>query len=236
MRDPSPADAALEGLLEELVDRMAHQVKNPLQAIVVSLEVIRLRGPRATGTAWEREVARFVERIESSVGEIDRRLKLLLAVARAGGERPGAVPLARRIRDLVGAVGLEPPPEIRLEGEVGEAVVTARPGHLVALLHLLLEGIRSRSSAGKPGELRLRGEEGHVVLDVRLPGAHAGSDGGAAPEPGSAAAASPPVPAAPDAPHPEDRERMERLVESAGGALEVLPGDDVWMRVRLPRS
>lgn len=206
---PAPATEALDGVLEELVDRMAHQIRNPLQAVVVNLEVLRLRGPRADAGTWEGEMSPFVEAIEGSVGHLERRLGLLVAVARAGDEDPEAIPLADRIRDLVGALGLEPAPAVRFEGPAGEAAVSARPGHLVALLHLLLEAVRTRGPSDRGGSLHLREEEGRVILEARLP----------EPPPSS----------------PEARERMATLAAAAGGTLEVDAERGTRVRLAFPR-
>lgn len=183
------------------VDRAWHQLSNPLHAIVVNLEAIRVK------TAGMEELEPFLRAVQANVERLDRRLRLLVSVARrgSGGERLQERSLARLARDVAVTLGLE-----GVEGEVvlelpedETLLVRAREGSLVAcLVRFLLdvqEGspdrvVRSRvrdrrvdlEGSVLPGRLerlgRLAGEAGGELE----PGA---DDGGGPAEEGECAAA-----------------------------------------------
>lgn len=149
----------LDAVLREMVDRMAHQLKNPLQAVVVNLEVIR--GRVAAGAAGE-ELEPFASAVEGSVRVLDRRLHLLVMLSRAEGEEPVRVDPLELAVDLVGALHLdrEPAPVVVAGAEREEdargGTVRLRPGHFVACAARLLDLARTRARgqvtvAGRPG-------------------------------------------------------------------------------------
>lgn len=125
-------------LLGEAVERMAHQLKNPLQAVAVNLEVIRGRVRRELPDLWE-GLDRFGRAVDDNVELLDRRLRLLLALGRRGpdDELREADP-AELARDLAAALRLdEEPPGVEVvddDGEGGGLAARLRPGHLLALL------------------------------------------------------------------------------------------------------
>lgn len=156
--------AEAEGsVLVEAVDRIAHQLKNPLQAISVNLEVVRLRAGE------DGETDRLTRVMDDAVRTLDRRIRLLVALARRSPEEPvRVVDLASFVRETVAAfrlddrehgrdVALRTPP-----GEVGP--VTVRPGQLVALVMALSEA--PTVGARSPRVLRVAGDGENGVLAV----------------------------------------------------------------------
>lgn len=133
-------------LLAEAVERMAHQIKNPLQAVAMNLEVIRTRARKEAPELW-RELERFAGAVDQNVELLDRRLRLLLVLGRRSpDDRLRELDPASLARDFAAALRLdEEPPGVRVEAEEGGLAARARPGHLLALL---LESWRRAARAG----------------------------------------------------------------------------------------
>lgn len=208
---PSSEDRHPSGALAEVVDRMAHQLRNPLQAVMVNLEVLRARVRNDAPELWE-ELERFASAVDQNAALLNTRLELLVKMARGtSDEEPGAVDLAALCRDLVTAVGFDQEePEVSVRGQGVPA--RARRGRLVELLYLLLRETRRGAAGGAGGdgvEVRVEAEGGEASLEVR---------GGAVGTPEDAGAG--------------DAERWEELARQAGGAL-TLPGGDGPVRARL---
>lgn len=203
--------AGEDPLLATAVDRIAHQLRNPLQAIAVNLEVIRLRARREdTG-----EVDRVAGVVDDNVRLLDRRLGYLIDLARRSPDEPvTSVDAAGLVAGAAAAfrldaredgmlIRVEVPGEGRTgtaggeagasaEGDAAEAALTveARRGSLLALV-LRLALRLSREAAG--GVLRVRGEGDRVWLEAVPEEAGGGWARGAA------------------------REEMEQLARLAGG-------------------
>lgn len=172
-RDPGPGGE--DGLLAEAVERMAHQIKNPLQAVTMNLEVIRTRAGREAPDLWE-GLERFAGAVDQNVELLDRRLRLLLALGRRGPDDPlREVDPAALARDFAAALRLEEePPGVRVEADGAGLAARARPGHLLALL---LETWRRAARAGAercPVRVGPAGEGVEVAIGVppgSVPGA-----------------------------------------------------------------
>lgn len=126
--------------LAEAVDRMAHQLKNPLQAMTVSLEVIRMRAGKEGDPG---EVARLAAVVDENIRLVDRRIRMLIALARRSPEEAAtAVDLGEQVREAGAALRLDERedglglqvrlPEGDEEGE--DLTVRAREGGLLALI------------------------------------------------------------------------------------------------------
>jgi len=180
MSEAGGVDAAGGELVSELVDRMAHQMRNPMQAISVNLEVVRTRVRREAPGLWD-ELERFAAAAEENVRLLSRRLDLLLAAGRRGpDEEPSTMGPVRLLTDLVAALRFDrdsPVVNVEPEGGAADAGVRSPPGALVALLFRLLAAARSAAS-GDEVAIRVRREEGDVVVEAPLPPS---PDGGAAP-------------------------------------------------------
>lgn len=125
-------------LLAAAVERMAHQLKNPLQAVVVNLEVIRGRVRGQAPELWE-GLERFGRAVDDNVTLLDRRIRLLLALGRRGpGDELREVDPAELAGDLAAALRLDeeaPGIEVvRSPGDDDGPAARVRPGHLLALL------------------------------------------------------------------------------------------------------
>lgn len=198
--DPSGGErsSAREGgdgpdLLAAAVERMAHQLKNPLQAVALNLEVIRARVRGQAPELWG-ELERFGRAVDDNVALLDRRLRLLLALGRRGpDDELREVDPAELAGDLAAALRLdEEPPGIevvRSPGDDDGPAARLRPGHLLALL------LDAWLAAARAGAER-------TPVEVRR---SSGSLGLAFPVPRSAAVG---------------RDRWREMARAAGGALE----------------
>lgn len=199
-------DRRTDDLLARAVDRMAHQIKNPLQAVAMNMEVIRTRVRREVPELWE-GLERYAGAVDENVELLDRRLRLLLALGRRSpDDDPESLDPESLARDFAAALRLDredPPVEVEGRGEGGGAGLGARgrPGFVLALLLDVWEA--AREAGARDGKLRVRVEEGegHVRLEVRLP-----------PTPGGGGIAS------------RRADRWRRLGRDAGGSVEVAEG------------
>lgn len=150
-----PASGAESSVLAEAMDRIAHQLKNPLQAMTVNLEVIRIRA----GEGDVDEVERLTRVVDENVRRVDRRIRMLVALARRSpDETPTDADLEELVREASAAFRLddrEDGPGLRVrapdEGEgVGDAVVRVRPGELLALILSVASRATRADSGGEP--------------------------------------------------------------------------------------
>lgn len=202
----------LDAVLRDLVDRMAHQLKNPMQAVIVNLEVVRLH----TGREGDRaaEVEPFARAVEESVRSLDRRLRLLIQVSRAADEEPASIAPLEMVEDLVGALHLDRDPRpVRLAPEMGdrrERTVRARPGHLVACLSRLID--MARASANGRVEVALVREAAALELRFEVERGGVERSSGRPPEA--------PEPVIGDPPLAEGWSTVTALAREAGAELE----------------
>jgi signal transduction histidine kinase len=150
---------------------MAHQIKNPLQAVAMNLEVIRMRVRKDAPGLWE-ELERFAGAVDENVELLDRRLRLLLALGRRSTDDPTeSVDLPALVRDFASALRLDAdPPALRVEAEGPEVAAEARPGYVLALV--LAAWDHARAGGGGAGELevRVRRGDGDVRMEVPVAG------------------------------------------------------------------
>lgn len=180
--EPGRLSAEAEGsVLAEAVDRIAHQLKNPLQAMTVNLEVIRMRA----GTDEPGEVRRLADVVDDNVRRVDRRIRMLIALARRSPDEPAsAVDLGELLREADEAFRLGerrdgPGLRVRLPDDAaagtGDLAASAREGGLLALL--LTVASRAAESRGDAGDEGGEGGEGNGGKEEGGPYLAAGRDG-----------------------------------------------------------
>lgn len=143
--DPGSLDPPSGQLLASVLDRMAHELRNPLQAVAVNLEVVRMRVGRGAPEVWS-DVERFAEAVDANARLLLRRLQLALDMARRSPDDPLETrDLRVLVEDLCGALRMdEERPGVAVEGaERGATGVEARAGYLVELLVRLLDAARA---------------------------------------------------------------------------------------------
>lgn len=157
----------LDAVLRDMVGRMAHELKNPLQAIVVNVEVLRT-GVRS-GRDPDRPPEPFATAIEEGVRVLDRRLRLLFLVSRAADEDPVSADPLQLAEDLVGGLALDRGPRaitVARDSWEGGSTLRLRAGRFVACLVRLLD--RARELADGPVRVGY-GSDIHE-LEVRFEG------------------------------------------------------------------
>lgn len=207
------AAEAESSVLAEAVDRIAHQLKNPLQAMTVNLEVIRMRA----GKGDREEAERLTGVVDQNIRLVDRRIRMLIALARRSpDEALTAIDLGELLREAGAAFRLDDREDglglrIRLQeaGGNGGLSIRGREGALLALVLGAASGVRRGS----------REEESPYLA------AGSGDEG-------------PWIEVGPGTPW-ESRAQREELAgqaRRAGGEVDSGGGDDGPFRVRFPRA
>lgn len=93
--DPAAVRANRLDLVERLADDLAHEIKNPLHAMVINLEVLRRRIGRPGGSEPD-ELMRYANVLGSELDRVNRRIELLLTIV-----RPDRAAEATTLRDTV---------------------------------------------------------------------------------------------------------------------------------------
>lgn len=160
------AAEAGSSVLAEAVDRIAHQLKNPLQAMTVNLEVIRMRA----GKEGREETERLTDVVDQNIRRVDRRIRMLIALARRSADEPlTAIDLRELLREAGAAFRLDEREDglgLRLrvpepDGDDGGLSTRGREGAILALLLAAASGARHAAREGEPPYLAAgSGEQG----------------------------------------------------------------------------
>jgi signal transduction histidine kinase len=152
---------ALVGSQRNLVADISHQIRTPLAALRLRLELLHADvGPAAA------------EELEGALGEIARLSRLvdgLLAVARAENTQPApvTVDLTRLVRERVAIWSpLAQERGIRLLASCGQASVAATPGHLEQVLDNLLANALDVTPADGQIAVSVRQHRDRIRLEV----------------------------------------------------------------------
>ncbi len=153
----------------EMAQQVAHEVKNPLTPIKLSVQHIR--------RAWEDRRKDFnailTKNVEAILGEIDRLASIATSFSRFGapraaGEEPlEGVDLAEVVGETLALYG-SGAPEISFEASVGAEVprVTARPAELKEVLVNLLEN--ARAAVETHGVVKVEASLGADTVELRV--------------------------------------------------------------------
>ncbi len=153
--------------MRRLVSGMAHELRNPMQAISVNLEVLKSQVGRDAPELWT-ELERFARAIEINVRLLDRRLELLVAAAGRGpDEKLATLDLVRWLSDVAAALRWDrSPPRLVVEAAGDERGVRARPGALVVLLEEVLSA--AREATGEEVRVTVTWDSAGAALQVPL--------------------------------------------------------------------
>lgn len=173
---PDVTGEKIDRAVVETLERMAHQLKNPLQAVAMNLEVIRMRVQAEAPEVWE-QLDRFARAVDENVRLLDRRVRLLLALGRRSPEDPAeGVDVEELVRDFVAALQLDrDAPAVRIEAEGPDRAARARAGYV---LELLLETtLAARRAAPDRDALPVRVARGGESVRLELPLPEEAADG-----------------------------------------------------------
>ncbi|MEX0912876.1 MAG: histidine kinase dimerization/phospho-acceptor domain-containing protein [Gemmatimonadota bacterium] len=93
-------------LVERLAEDLAHEIKNPLHAMVINLEVLRRRLARLEGNGGE-DLLRYTGIVTSELERVNRRIDLLLRLTRPYREPEDSSSLSEVFEELRELVELE---------------------------------------------------------------------------------------------------------------------------------
>lgn len=171
------ASAARAEVYARLSEGMAHDARNPLNAMAIHLEL--LRDKLANGAPLS-ATERHLTTMRDQVHRIDQILKRFLRFASPRREPPSTVDLAELVQQVVEVCGHDARRNgVRVESHLEVARVTGDVAQLgEAVLQLVMQGIVA--SPGGSVQIELGRSDGQAVLSLTdLPGA-------ACPKPGAA--------------------------------------------------
>ncbi len=155
--------------MEALAAGIAHEVRNPLNALLINVSILEEELARAvpdrTAAPWG-----VVQRIASELHRLDSFVSEFLRFARPAELRPEPLSLRALITDMAAFIGPECTREgieLRLALERGPGTVIADPLYLKhALLNVLLNAIQA-TPAGGHVTVQIGGEDDRAVVEVR---------------------------------------------------------------------
>lgn len=209
-------------LITRLAEDLGHEVKNPLHAMVINLELLKRRVQGGDAAA----ALSRVTVVEEQVARLNELVSSLLQLLRAPKERSSAVELDHAVEDLL--------PLIRAQARLAQVALDYAPagdGALVALdreamRHLVLSLVTRALDELRPvagSRLEIRGGVGNGQVSLRVAG-HPAAPPHDAPAPGVDVGHSPFSP---------PLGVVRALAAQAGGALELGPGSTSFV-VRFP--
>jgi signal transduction histidine kinase len=147
-----------------LTSGVAHEVKNPINAIVLHLENLRHKLPQL-----EPDARRHIDVIGSEIHRLDRVVQILVDFTRPVELRLEEVDLRRLLEEVL--VLAQPDAErngARLAGLIDRRPLTVRvDGDLIkqALLNVVINGIQAMTEGGTL-TVKARHEQGHILVEV----------------------------------------------------------------------
>jgi two-component system, NtrC family, sensor kinase len=145
----------------EMAAALAHELRNPLAGVLMSLENLR------------RDVADpdLSDRFSLVIAEIERLTRLLndyLSTARHAPETPRAVRLGRLVDELLALLRYQVPNQIRLESDIPTDLQCRVPRDRLrqALLNLVINSVQALGTNSGHVLVAAKPEDGQVVLSV----------------------------------------------------------------------
>lgn len=167
--DPLAVRANKLDLLERLSDALAHEIKNPLHSMVINLEVLKRRLARTPGDS--RDVLRYATVLGEELERVNRRVELLLRLARPERGEAEEATLHEIVDELMELVLLEARHRgIRVEYTSTGPLARVRLGRQTAR-QIILDLVLDALEAGEEGTtLRIEVRGGAGVAEVVIQG------------------------------------------------------------------
>jgi C4-dicarboxylate-specific signal transduction histidine kinase len=145
-------------LVERLADDLAHEIKNPLHSMVITLEVLRRRLARLETEPGD-ELLRYTGVINNELERVNQRVDLLLRMVRPNRDGDDPTTLAEIFDELVELVQIEcERNRIQLHVELPREIVRARYPRASARQMVLSLILKTLDSVPPGGSLYLTSE------------------------------------------------------------------------------
>jgi signal transduction histidine kinase len=153
-------------MVQQLMGRAAHDVKDSLNGVAVNLEVIRSRASKAGAPAAS--IAPFAEAAGQQLERLTSLLDALLAVARPEREPVDVGVALRRVATLCSASSSADDAKVEVDDLPADDATTGLSGEIVrlALAAPLLDAVHAGAAPGSPVRCSLVLAPGEVVVSM----------------------------------------------------------------------
>jgi signal transduction histidine kinase len=157
-------------MVQRLMGRAAHDVKDCLNGVAVNLEVVRSRAAREGALASS--VAPYADAAGQQLERLTSLLDALLAVARPERDPVNVGVALRRVATLCTASTSADDAEVVVESDPAEDAITALPGEVVrlALAAPMLEAVRGDGGPASPVRCATRVAASEVIVTMAADG------------------------------------------------------------------
>jgi signal transduction histidine kinase len=157
-------------LVERLADDLAHEIKNPLHSMVINLEVLRRRLARLENAGNE-ELLRYAGVLGSELDRVNRRVDLLLRIARPDPLTDDLGTLAEIIEELREIIEIEcDRQQVHLSIDLPVSAIRARTPRAEARQLILTVALRTIDALPRGGSLRITSDAGPEFARVHIHG------------------------------------------------------------------
>lgn len=157
-------------MVQRLMGRAAHDVKDSLNGVAVNLEVVRSRAAREGAPASA--VAPFADAAGQQLERLTSLLDALLAVARPERDPVNVGVALRRVATLCAASTSADDATVIVESELADDATTGLAGEVVrlALAAPLLDAVRGDGQAASPVRCSMRVADSEVQVVIAADG------------------------------------------------------------------
>jgi len=234
---PEPAADAIFALLRAIARDVAHELRGPVQAVVVNAEVAR----RKLASGETDAVAERIDIMESEVRRLHEMTDAFLSLIRPASAEPrvtGIDAALAQVDSMLATLARAAHVELRREREGDDALVRVRQQPLSLVLTAIVAALGA--AAGPRGAVTLLRRTDPASVDLLI----TSEPGPADPGPGPASVAAPADPGPGPAPVPRAVEAdairaAQEWIAADDGTVEAFPGSDPGrpgVRIRLPRA
>jgi len=157
-------------LIEKLADDLAHEIKNPLHAMSLHLEILRRRVAGA-GNGETEEIERYFSRLNGDVERVSRNVDLLLSLTRVtgGSHRASLNELMSAVLELLHLEAGRRSIEIRFQPGQSLGTPSGEPDVARFAVLNLMVGVLELTRDSSTAEIETRTTQGLARLEITLP-------------------------------------------------------------------